>query len=96
MNLIKVACVMLAIACLLGILTSGGKDEAPAVSTEAVSPELVNETVNSDASGVTGTVQAEEKSAISEPAAPQPAPDPAILEKGDSKLAGERKNIEKR
>lgn len=80
---------MLAVAFFLGILTSGGKDEAPAASTQ-----LENKTVNSDDSGVAGTVQAEEKSEISEPAVSMPAPDPFILEKGDSKLAGERKNIE--
>lgn len=89
MDLIKIACIMLAVALFLGILTSGGKDETPAVSTE-----LENETVNSNASGVTGIVQAEEKSEIAEPAVSMPAPDPAILEKGESQLAGERKNIE--
>lgn len=80
---------MLAVAFFLGILTSGGKDETPAVSTE-----LENENVSSNVSGVAGTVQAEVKSEISEPAVSKPAPDPLILEKGESKLAGDRKNIE--
>jgi hypothetical protein len=70
---------MLAVAFFLGILTSGGKDETPAVSTE-----LENETINSNASGVAGMVQAEEKTEISEPAVSVPAPDPVILEKGES------------
>lgn len=43
MDLIKIACIMLAIAFFLGILTSGYKDEMPAVSTA-----LENETVNSN------------------------------------------------
>jgi len=114
MDLIKIACIMLAVAFFLGILTSGGKDETPAISTE-----LENETVNSNASGVAGMAQAEEKTAISEPTVSEPAisepavsepaisepavsepavsvpaPDPVILEKGESQLAGERKNIE--
>lgn len=74
---------MLTIAFVLGVLTSGGKDEIPAVSTE-----LENETVNSNVSGIAGTVQAEEKNEIFEPAVSKPAPDPFILEKGESKLAG--------
>lgn len=83
---------MLAVAFFLGIVTSGGKDEMPAVSTE-----LESETVSSDVSRVAGTVQAEEKSEMSVPAAvSRPAPDPLIFEKGESKLAGERKNIEKK
>lgn len=90
---------MLAVAFFLGILTNGGKDETSAVSTE-----LENETINSNASGVAGMMQAEEKTeisnpaisdpTISEPAVSVPAQDPVILEKGDSELAGERKNIE--
>lgn len=47
---------MLTIAFFLGVLTSGGKDEIPAVSTE-----LENEAVNSDVSGIAGTVQSGEK-----------------------------------
>ncbi|WP_292372811.1 cache domain-containing protein [Methanosarcina sp. UBA411] len=39
-------------------------------------------------------MQAEEKNEIFEPAVSKPAPDPFILEKGESKLAGEIKNIE--
>lgn len=89
MDLIKIACIMLAVAFFLGILTSGGKDETPPASTE-----LENKTINSNASGVAGIVQAEEKPAISEPAVSVPAPDPVILEKGESGLAGERRNIE--
>lgn len=80
---------MLAVAFFLGILTSGSKDETPVVS-----PELENKTINSNASGVAGMVRAEEKSEIAEPAVSMPAPDPAILEKGKSQLAGERKNLE--
>lgn len=104
---------MLAVALFLGILTSGGRDETP------VSTELENETINSNASGVAGMVQAEEKPSVSEPpvsepttsepaitepaitepatsepAVSVPAPDPVILENGESELAGERKNIE--
>ncbi len=89
MDLIKIACIMLAVAFFFGILTSGGKDETPAVSTE-----LEGETVSSNISGVNGTVQAEEKSEMSEPAVSNPAPDSLILEKGESKLAGDRKNLE--
>ncbi len=40
---------MLTIAFVLGVLTSGGKDEIPAVSTE-----LENETVNFNVSGIAG------------------------------------------
>lgn len=40
---------MLTIALVLGVLTSGGKDEIPAVSTE-----LENETVNFNVSGIAG------------------------------------------
>ncbi|MGB9939432.1 cache domain-containing protein [Methanosarcina sp.] len=89
MDLIKIACIMLAVALFLGILTSGGKDEMPAVSAE-----LEGETIGSDVSGVAGAVQAEEESEMSEPAVSKPGPDPLTLEKGESKLAGERKNIE--
>jgi len=39
-------------------------------------------------------VQPEEKNEIFEPAVSKPALAPFILEKGESKLAGERKNIE--
>ena len=92
MDLIKIACIMLAVAFFLGILTSGGKDEMPSVSTR-----LESENVSSDISGVAGTMEAEEKSEMSELAAvSRPAPDPLIFEKGESKLAGERKNIEKK
>ncbi|WP_292372809.1 hypothetical protein [Methanosarcina sp. UBA411] len=49
MDLIKIACIMPTVAFVLGVLTSGGKDEIPAVSTE-----LENETVNSNISGITG------------------------------------------
>ena len=82
---------MLAVAFFLGILTSGGKEEMSAISVE-----LENETLSSDINGVAGAVQVEEKSEISEPAVSKPAPDPLILKKGESKLAGERKNIEKK
>lgn len=80
---------MLAIALFLGILTSGGGDEMPAIS-----PEPGNEIVSSDVSGLAGTVKAEEKSEISAPAAPKTEQDSPISEKGESKLAGERRNIE--
>lgn len=91
MDLIKIACIMLAVAFFLGIFTSGGKEEMSAISVE-----LENETLSSDINGVAGAVQVEEKSEISEPAVSKSAPDPLILEKGESKLAGERKNIEKK
>lgn len=95
MDLIKIACIMLAVALFLGILTSGGsKDETPEVSPEAFSPELESEAVSSDVSGVAGTLQAEEKREMSMPAVSRPAPDPIILEKGESRLATERRNIE--
>ncbi|AKB12200.1 MAG: cache domain-containing protein [Methanosarcina thermophila] len=89
MDLIKIACVMLAVALFLGILTSGDKDEVPPVS-----PEIESETISSDVAGVAGTVQAEEKGEMHVPAVSRPAQDPLILEKGESKLAAERRNIE--
>lgn len=89
MDLIKIACVMLAVAFFLGIFTSGDKDDVPAVS-----PELESETISSDVAGVAGTVQAEEKGEMHAPAVSRPAPDSTILEKGESKLAAERRNIE--
>ncbi|MDD2614382.1 MAG: cache domain-containing protein [Methanosarcina sp.] len=89
MDLIKTACIMLVVAFFLGILTSGDNKE---ISTNPA--ELENEAISSDINRVTGTVQIEEKSEIYEPAVPKPAPDPLIFEKGESKLAGERKNIE--
>ncbi len=91
MDLIKIACIMLAVAFFLGILTSGTRDETPAVSAE-----LESETVGSDVSGVTGTVKADEESAASVPAVLKPSPDPLILEKGESKMAAERKDIERK
>ncbi len=89
MDLIKIACIMLAVAFFLGILTGGGKDEKPADSAD-----LKSEIVSSDVSGIADTVQAEKKSEISVPAGSKPAPDPLILEKGESKLAEERRNTE--
>jgi len=80
---------MLALALFLGIFTSGGKDEIPAAPVK-----LESEIASPDSSGITGTVQAEEKSEMFVPAGSKPAPDPLILEKGESKLAEERKNIE--
>ena len=91
MDLIKIACIMLAVAFFLGILTSGIRDETPAISAE-----LESETVSSDVSGVAGTVQAEKESATSVPVVLKPAPDPLTLEKGESKMAAERKDIERK
>jgi len=91
MDLIKIACIMLAIALFIGILTSGDRDE-----TSTVPAELQNQNIGSDVGGTSGTMLAEEENESEVSASQTPAPDPLILEKGESKMAVERKNIEKK
>lgn len=92
MDIIKAACVMLAIAFLTGLLTSvGDRDE---VST--LPAELENQNISSDDVGVSGTMLAEEKNESELSASSTSAPDPFILEKGRSKMAIERQKIEKK
>jgi mannose-6-phosphate isomerase-like protein (cupin superfamily) len=88
MNLTKLACIMLATALFLGILTSGGGDVQSANSAENGKANIA-----SDASGKTGTLQSEEKASEGSDYL-KSAPDAPILEKGESKMAKERERIE--
>lgn len=90
MDLIKIACIMLAIALFIGVLT-GDRGE-----TSSIPEEIQNQNIGSDAGGVSGTMQAAEENESEVAASPTPAPDPLILEKGESKMAAERTNIEKK
>ena len=91
MDLIKIACIMLAIALITGFLTGWDRDE-----TSTVSAELQNRNIGSDVGGVSGTMLATEENESEVSISLKPAPDPIILEKGESSMATERKNIEKK
>jgi mannose-6-phosphate isomerase-like protein (cupin superfamily) len=82
---------MLAIALLTGLLTGWDKDE-----TSDVSAELQNRNIGSNFGGLSGTTLAEEENKSALSPSLRPAPDPIILEKGNSSLAIERKNVEKK
>ncbi|HWR26206.1 MAG TPA: cache domain-containing protein [Methanosarcina sp.] len=88
MNLIKIACVMLAIALFLGILTSGNEGKPSTVSAEAGKGNIA-----SDANGRTETLQSEEKVSKGSDSF-KSAPESPILEKGESKMSKERERIE--
>ncbi len=91
MDLIKIAGIMLAIALLTGLFTGWDKDE-----TSNVSAELQNRNIGSNFGGVSGNTHAEEENKSALYPSLRPAPDPLILEKGNSSLATERKNVEKK
>ena len=90
MDLIKIACIMLAIALFIGVLT-GDRDE-----TSSIPEEIQNRNIGSDAGGVSGTMLAAEENESEVAASPTPAPDPLILEKGESKMAAERTEYRKK
>jgi mannose-6-phosphate isomerase-like protein (cupin superfamily) len=88
MNLMKIACIMLATALFLGILTSGGEN-----IKSATSKDTGKENIGSDANGRTGTLQSEEKASKGSDTF-KSAPESPILEKGNSKMSKERERIE--
>lgn len=81
---------MLAVALILGILTCGSHE-----NQAAIAEELENNAVSESASGVTEEALATVENTTAEQAVMKPAPpDSAILAKGESKMATERREIE--